>query len=60
MLDGDGDKLSLMLSVHASVLKAYCKSSVSVSALDCSRWSIWEDSEDVLISASLPALAVSL
>lgn len=48
------------LSVCAAVSSAYCNSSVSLSAVDCSRWSIWEDSEDVLISASLPALAVSL
>lgn len=38
----------------------YCKGSMSLSAVDCSRWRIWEDSEDMLISASLPVLAVSL
>lgn len=38
----------------------YCNGSMSLSVVDCSRWRMWEDSEDMLISASLPVLAVSL
>lgn len=56
----DGDLRGYQCVLNCTVLNAYCNSSVSLSVVDCSRWSIWEDSEDVLISASLPALAVSL
>lgn len=43
-----------------STCTTYCNGSMSPSVVDCSRWRIWEDSEDMLISASLPVLAVSL
>lgn len=47
------DKYKLPTATH-------CRSSASVSVVDCSRWRIWEDSEDVPMSPSLPDLVVNL